>query len=106
LCKNEFLGRCHGSKHHGKDVSLSGETDLPICDEYEYGGSPEHLIEIEKATALGVTFLEENFRSMNCEGCICNNCTGACTNCVRCYRAEYAELDWEDYYSADCEHSS
>lgn len=47
LCKNEWLGRCFGSKHYGKDVSLS---DVPICDEYVYGGSEEHLKEIEEAT--------------------------------------------------------
>ena len=43
LCKNEWLGRCFG-KYHGKDVSVD---DLPICEEYIYGGSEEHLIEIE-----------------------------------------------------------
>ena len=43
LCKKEWLGRCFG-KHYGKDVSVD---DLPICEEYIYGGSEEHLIEIE-----------------------------------------------------------
>ena len=57
LCKNEWLGRCMG-KHYGKDVSLDKITDLPICDEYIYGGSPEHLKEIEEAIALGVTELD------------------------------------------------
>jgi hypothetical protein len=56
LCKKEWLGRCFG-KHYGKDVSLSGETDLPICDEYIYGGTKEHLEEIEKAESLGVKYL-------------------------------------------------
>lgn len=44
LCKNELLGRCLG-KHYGKDVSID---DMPVCDEYIYGGSEEHLKEIEK----------------------------------------------------------
>lgn len=57
LCKKEWLGRCFG-KHYGKDVSLSKRTDLPICEDYEYGGSPEHLKEIEKAMELGVTELD------------------------------------------------
>lgn len=26
-------------------------------------------------------------------------------DCVRCFRAEYAELDWEDYYNTECEHN-
>lgn len=52
LCRNEWLGRCHGGLHYGKDVSLEGETDVPICEEYIYGGSKEHLIEIEKAQDL------------------------------------------------------
>lgn len=44
LCKNEWLGRCFGSKHFGKDVSMN---DKSICDEYDYGGSDEILAEIE-----------------------------------------------------------
>lgn len=44
LCKNERLGRCFG-KYYGKDVSVD---DMSICDEYIYGGSEEHLKEIEK----------------------------------------------------------
>jgi len=43
LCKKEWLGRCFG-KYHDKDVSVN---DMPICDEYVYGGSDEHLKEIE-----------------------------------------------------------
>lgn len=43
LCKKEWLGRCFG-KHHGKDISVD---DMPVCDEYIYGGSEEHLKEIE-----------------------------------------------------------
>ena len=43
LCKKEWLGRCFG-KHYGKDVSVD---DTPVCDEYVYGGSKEHLEEIE-----------------------------------------------------------
>lgn len=60
LCKKEWLGRCFGSKHYGVDVSMVGDRDenkrikgewvdgdMPICEEYEYGGSEEHLREIE-----------------------------------------------------------
>lgn len=43
LCKHESLGRCLG-RHYGKDVSVD---DMPVCDGYEYGGSAEHLAEIE-----------------------------------------------------------
>ena len=42
LCKKEFLCRCHG-KYYGKDVW----TDNEPCDEYEFGGSEERLMEIE-----------------------------------------------------------
>lgn len=72
LCKKEWLGRCFGSKHYGMDVSMEGnrnenkriigewaDGDLPICEEYEYGGTPEHLEEIEYAEAIGVTELSE-----------------------------------------------
>lgn len=52
LCKNEWLGRCCGRLHYGKDVSLEGQTDVPICEEYIYGGTEEHLIEIEAAENL------------------------------------------------------
>ena len=72
LCKYESLCRCFGAKHHGMDVSISGnrETnkkdnvsgDLPICDEYEYGGTAEHLKEIEEAEKLGVTELNGQIR--------------------------------------------
>ena len=55
LCKNEWLGRCHG-KHYGKDISVEG-TDIPVCDEYVYGGSEDHLKEIECATRLGVRYI-------------------------------------------------
>lgn len=41
-------------KHYGKDVSID---DTPVCDEYEFGGSPEKLEAIRKAEALGVTEL-------------------------------------------------
>lgn len=44
---------------------------------------------------------ESNFRKMNCDDCQCNICLGACMQCSRCYRSEYAEEDWEDYYVAD-----
>lgn len=60
LCKKEWIGRCFGSKHYGMDVSMEGDRDenkrikgewadgdMPICEEYEYGGSEEHLREIE-----------------------------------------------------------
>ena len=73
LCKKEWLGRCFGTEHYGEDVSLEGDReenrktrkylinaggDLPICSEYEYGGSPEHLKDIEEAEKLGVRYLE------------------------------------------------
>ena len=45
LCKKEWLGRCFGLKHYGKDVSLDDE---PVCEEYEFGGSVERLREIEE----------------------------------------------------------
>lgn len=54
LCKKERLGRCFGSQHYGKDVSVD---DTPVCTEYEFGGSPEKLEAIEKAEAFGVTEL-------------------------------------------------
>lgn len=41
---------------------------------------------------------QRNFRSLNCEGCQCDKCHNACSNCVQCYRADYAEEDWDDYY--------
>lgn len=44
---------------------------------------------------------ENNFRKMNCDDCQCSICLGACMNCSRCYRAEYAEKDWDDYYVPD-----
>lgn len=43
LCKKEWLGRCCG-EYYGKDISVD---DIPICDEYVYGGLEEHLREIE-----------------------------------------------------------
>lgn len=67
LCKKEWLGRCFGSKNHGKDVSVGRDyktesadeaTDLPVCEEYEYGGTPEHLKEIEEAEKLGKVYLD------------------------------------------------
>lgn len=61
LCKNEWLGRCFGSKYYGMSVSMDGDReenkrlngewadgDMPICEEYIYGGSEEHLKEIEE----------------------------------------------------------
>lgn len=58
LCKNEWLGRCYGSNNYGMDVSMEGDReenmknfgyggDMPICKEYIYGGTTEHLKEIE-----------------------------------------------------------
>ena len=41
---------------------------------------------------------KENFQKMNCDDCQCNNCLGACINCCRCYRAEYAEEEYADFY--------
>jgi len=55
LCKKEWLGRCLGSLHYGKDVSVD---DTPVCEEYVYGGTKEHLAEINEAISLGVTHLE------------------------------------------------
>lgn len=49
--------------------------------------------------------MEENkdeFQTMNCDGCVCNNCDCACSNCPRCYRTEYAEQQWYDYYKKEC----
>ena len=42
---------------------------------------------------------EENFQSLNCEGCQCDLCI-ACSspNCEICYRAEYAEENFRDMY--------
>lgn len=66
LCKKEWLGRCMG-KYYGKDVSVGRDfltenaeeaTDLPICDEYEYGGSESHLKEIEEAESCGKVYLD------------------------------------------------
>ena len=65
LCKSEWLGRCYG-KLYGKDVSMGRDyetesaenaTDLPVCDEYNYGGSEEHLREIEEAEKQGKVYL-------------------------------------------------
>lgn len=39
-----------------------------------------------------------NFRKMNCDDCQCNVCLGSCMACHECYRAEYAEENWEDFY--------
>lgn len=43
-------------------------------------------------------YLNKNFRSMDCENCQCNVCLGGCMACYECYRAEFAEEDWEDFY--------
>ena len=83
LCKNEWLGRCFGSKHYGLDVSMEGnreenkklnrewcDGDLPICEEYKYCGTDDHLREIELAKFLGLSYLD--IKSENscriCEG--------------------------------------
>lgn len=39
----------------------------------------------------------------SCEGCLCDTCSGACQNCLMCAKAEYAENDWEDMYTDECE---
>lgn len=66
LCKKEYLGRCVG-KYYGKNVSIGRDyktesvanvTDLPVCDEYEYGGTDEHLKEIEEAESQGKIYLK------------------------------------------------
>lgn len=67
LCRNEWLGRCFSDKLHGKDVSMNGDRykneygsgDLPICDDYIYGGSEEHLKRIQYAQSIGVTELTD-----------------------------------------------
>ena len=52
---------------------------------------------------------QRNFRSLNCEGCQCDKCHNACSNCVQCYRADYAEedcsekienFDWSFYWKS------
>ncbi len=57
------------------------------------GGFPRKKVDLMKD--------ENNFRKMNCDDCQCSICSGACMNCSRCYRAEYAEKDWDDYYVPD-----
>lgn len=72
LCKKEWLGRCLGSKHYGMDVSMEGnreenkklkgewaDGDMPVCDEYEFGGSDEKLEAIKYAESIGVTRLHD-----------------------------------------------
>ena len=46
---------------------------------------------------------KENFKSMNCVGCQCDNCYEcASCNCDICYRAEFATEDCDDmYFEAD-----
>ena len=41
----------------------------------------------------------KNFRSENCDGCQCDDC-GECSsaNCDICYRAEFANEDYEDMF--------
>ena len=38
------------------------------------------------------------FRSMDCDDCQCNICLGSCMACSECYRSEYAEQYWFDFY--------
>ena len=38
------------------------------------------------------------FRKINCDDCQRNQCQGVCLNCHICYRAEYAEEGFEDFY--------
>lgn len=35
---------------------------------------------------------------MDCEDCQCNSCLAPCIACHDCYRVEFAEEDWEDFY--------
>lgn len=44
---------------------------------------------------------KKNFRAMNCDDCQCAVCLGACMACNECYRAEYAEESYEDFYVKD-----
>lgn len=41
---------------------------------------------------------KENFRSSNCDDCQCYVCLGDCMACCECYRSEFAEEDWEDFF--------
>ena len=41
---------------------------------------------------------DSNFRSMDCDDCQCNICLGSCMACCECYRSEYAEEYWFDFY--------
>lgn len=41
---------------------------------------------------------KDNFRKMNCEDCQCMFCSGTCMCCFECYRSEYAEEDFDDFY--------
>lgn len=41
----------------------------------------------------------EIFRSLNCDGCRCDNCCNcASANCDICYRAAFAEEHFKDMY--------
>ena len=42
---------------------------------------------------------KENFKSMNCNGCQCDDCYDCqSSNCDICYRAEFATEDFQDMY--------
>lgn len=69
LCKKEWLGRCHGPQY-GKDVSLEGITDVPVCSDYIYGGTEKHLKEIECAENLGVGYLYIEDKKFTQDPCI------------------------------------
>lgn len=77
LCKKEWLSRCFGNKHYGMDVSMEGNReenkktkgewaggDLPVCDEYEFGGSTEKLEAIQYAESIGVKEPPENWKDL------------------------------------------
>jgi len=52
LWKDVSIGRDY------KTESAVNATDLPVCDEYEYGGTGEHLKEIEEAERQGKIYLK------------------------------------------------
>lgn len=48
---------------------------------------------------------KKDFRTMNCTGCQCENMCCSAQRCDICYRAEYAEENFEDcYFKGNGEH--
>lgn len=75
------------------------------CEYNEKCGKPERPMKCEGFKDRDEAEEErlEHFRMMDCDDCVCNKCQGACLGCHECLRAEYAEMDWEDQYSTECE---